>query len=1176
MGQTSLSFTIRDQYSNLLPDGTGVSFTVGNNLVIHSLDSEITNGKANIVVKGSEYEGLSSVTLNIQGISETVNVDVQPLSITSDFNGLLTVQEQEDILLTVNDAAGNPVANVDVLVGASFAYLNEDTLTTDSNGEVRVKLTAPNAKGEGTFTAQLGRLEQLKVPFTVNYRSGEVRDLEVDYASMIGDRTSAANFTYQRYDNTNIDVPYQVQRTIKALGSEGDVVDVSIGDMHDANRQLLAAYAMGEVDQGFIHDNTGRASLTAANTQSQFGTRLGAGKSLSFAASNNSELTLATAPLLNKNSDIGFSIEVLPKGDPAGQLINLGKGAQTLVVNEHSQLVYQVRTDAGLFSLTSDAVFQNRWYQVAGRYYNGQLELSVNGVVKRTAINGDIHFDTSADDLVVGKGFTGQLNSLKWIDWSSQPVMTFADGSTTQAVTIGATGSTDVAIKSAGNFRNTVQGSISSLDIQRVLIHTRNTKQYASLISLEGFGRIAQQYTDTVSTTAPAINLAALQSSYSQNAQGVYASNYQSNLTLAGVNLSLIPQAQAGSISDFLMSTVEFLLPIESLNVIANQISILADGGEVDGVKFMLAIMDVLTYFPPARPLQLLLRPLKGLAHIMPRKFRNHFIGALGGIANKARKGDFDTLWNVLPFLILAAEMYHDPDTREGIEFLMSTVNSSEDVLNWIDYLGLPAGGWVGDTLPEIDPFAQPEQTTQLFSNPFIASAYATGGVAVAFRVSSKVVAVSLKQAKKRFTGEMKENLPGALGHLAKSLKDVDAASLRKHVFSPRLWLASTAVLVRNGKHAMIQFLKGKTNARYSPAAIMAITAYLEWEASCGKALDIISGDKKKNGEEFSPEEKAEAQEAVENLECGDKGIRGGNNRRELYNKFKVAFKDTTSGKFKEEIDDDVHRENEENYILGGGGHGALFHMAQIARYQILHRAGGEPIKAIEGFRRVWLYTDEGKRDDAETQESQEEAKSKNQIAGAYSRYVDLIIGEKDKPEQWIELKSFSQRKNKPTKIDYLQGKNIKRWNLQKKAPNAMSLHRQYSLDRAAAHVKHARLAADPDNNKRNKVVDVSSDFLWLFQKFDIKWTPKSGPLQHVKSVELGSKSVAGSVRDNMAKPLANSDTKGRSTAEVRKANMGDAESNTDKHIDEADAEQLLEDLVSIGFSEALDDFQVN
>jgi hypothetical protein len=48
------------------------------------------------------------------------------------------------------------------------------------------------------------------------------------------------------------------------------------------------------------------------------------------------------------------------------------------------------------------------------------------------------------------------------------------------------------------------------------------------------------------------------------------------------------------------------------------------------------------------------------------------------------------------------------------------------------------------------------------------------------------------------------------------------------------------------------------------------------------------------------------------------------------------------------------------------------------------------------------------------------------------------------------------------------------------------------------------------------------------------------------------------------------------STTELRKANMGDAESNTNAHIEEADAKQLLENLVSIGFSEALDDFQVN
>ena len=95
--------------------------------------------------------------------------------------------------------------------------------------------------------------------------------------------------------------------------------------------------------------------------------------------------------------------------------------------------------------------------------------------------------------------------------------------------------------------------------------------------------------------------------------------------------------------------------------------------------------------------------------------------------------------------------------------------------------------------------------------------------------------------------------------------------------------------------------------------------------------------------------------------------------------------------------------------------------------------------------------------------------------------------------------------------------------------------------------------------------------FLWLFQAFDIKWIPKSGPQQHVKSVELGSKTAAGTVRGNMAKHIANSESKNKSRNELRKANMGDAESNTNTHIEEADAKQLLQDLVSIGFSEALD-----
>ena len=36
----------------------------------------------------------------------------------------------------------------------------------------------------------------------------------------------------------------------------------------------------------------------------------------------------------------------------------------------------------------------------------------------------------------------------------------------------------------------------------------------------------------------------------------------------------------------------------------------------------------------------------------------------------KSQQGDFDTLWNMLPIWVLAAELYNDEETRKGLEFL--------------------------------------------------------------------------------------------------------------------------------------------------------------------------------------------------------------------------------------------------------------------------------------------------------------------------------------------------------------------------------------------------------------------------------------------------------------------------------------------------------------------------
>jgi hypothetical protein len=95
-------------------------------------------------------------------------------------------------------------------------------------------------------------------------------------------------------------------------------------------------------------------------------------------------------------------------------------------------------------------------------------------------------------------------------------------------------------------------------------------------------------------------------------------------------------------------------------------------------------------------------------------------------------------------------------------------------------------------------------------------------------------------------------------------------------------------------------------------------------------------------------------------------------------------------------------------------------------------------------------------------------------------------------------------------------------------------------------------------------------------QKFDAKWTPSGQSQRQEKSVELGSKTVAGTVRGDMAHNIARSNFEGNSVTKLRKANMGDAKSNTNVHIIEADATQLLRDLINISFTEALDDLQVD
>ncbi len=605
----------------------------------------------------------------------------------------------------------------------------------------------------------------------------------------------------------------------------------------------------------------------------------------------------------------------------------------------------------------------------------------------------------------------------------------------------------------------------------------------------------------------------------------------------------MFPQAHAG-FWDGVMSVVSFILPIQELGIVLQQLTYaVTDPDKFEGDTFIVNLIVAATYLPPGRVLQPFAKTLgvlfKTLKGVNP-KFLKYFGGMFSGIMSKAKKGDFDTLWNMLPFFIVMAEMYNDEEARKGLEFMFKTVDSGEDILSWVDYLALPAEGWVGDGVPEVGMLFEPAQP-ELPLSWMMNQAYAQGKLK---RISGVTLGKNLFQAMSRISKEQITHLPDAAKIITQTLKSADAAALRKYVFSPSMFIGSTAVMARRGGNALKAFLKGKTNARYSPVIVLATVAYLEWEIGCGKVLDGESSEDDAGG-----------------TECNNKGITGEKNRNEIRKLYAKVFVDSLNSKFEEEPDDDEGL----LFSIRPYGHGALFHLNQIAQHQILHRAGGPEIKEIEGSRLVWVYKNKEDKRELGNPQSPAAQTSAAKKAGAfvYNRKVDIVIGNPGQPEQWIELKSYSAYSHTGEgrkKLVTLGGQPIGQWAGGKGANiGKANLHKQYTLDRIAATEGQVRWL-NPERNV-HEIIKVNPDYKWYFQTFKV--SPPKSTREEVHPI-LGSESDKGSILYSMAQPI-------KADKDLVDANIGSAAANTSKHVQYASLKKLISGLTALGFKEAAD-----
>ena len=219
---SDVSATVRDQYDNLVADGTEVTLTTDlgsigsssivkttvNGVVNATLTSELTIGTANVTATAGSAMGQTQVVFTV-GAPETVAAESWPPTIEVGEN-------TATIMATVTDIGGYPVADgTPVVFTTDFGSLSSDTVTQLTvNGVATATLTSGFTPGVAHITVTADSKSDTA---TVKVAAGppDTVTVEADPTYIpIGGATSRITVTVKdRYDNnvtngTNVDFIY--------------------------------------------------------------------------------------------------------------------------------------------------------------------------------------------------------------------------------------------------------------------------------------------------------------------------------------------------------------------------------------------------------------------------------------------------------------------------------------------------------------------------------------------------------------------------------------------------------------------------------------------------------------------------------------------------------------------------------------------------------------------------------------------------------------------------------------------------------------------------------------------------------------------------------------------------------------------------------------------------------
>ncbi|MBQ0727496.1 MAG: hypothetical protein KBT77_09135, partial [Thalassolituus oleivorans] len=814
--------TVTDAFGNLVSDGTGVTFSLSGYAEVVSADESTTNGQVHVVVTGTErFDPEIKLLATAGSVSQEIPLTSAELQVTIDVPATLNVGETQNVQVTVVNPVGI-LEGLEVTVSAPYLGIDEQTILLDQNGTANFSIMASPVPVETYVHARVGFAGADRQ--TVNVTAPQAKIIAANYRPLLGEETQAGTYSYTRFDDVQIDLNYDVERSIAVKGAPAETLSVELGDAYFPNLMPEFSLALdANTEQSLLSsdnftDGTGTHSLQASGLTQSADSLHGVGSSTDF---NGTDTITGTLPSIAETQRPNWALAIKP--EQSGVLIALG-GSQSLSIAD-SEVVYRITTTDGTYQVRK-AVQMDQWQKVAARVTGTQLELYVGDLSTPVTVSYSGTLLPGSNELTIGQGYIGLMQELRFYDGSSQPLLAIDNQGSQATVQADASGQANVVVNSLG----TLNANGQSLDLTYVNFVFNGERTHIPVISENGFKQVAGNAAN-IGLIGPALV-------YNDIPYSPIDDPWQQpNLPFS----SMMSQAHAFSLFDAL----DFFIPVSSIIAITDQIGKIGTE-EFDPVILIISGLDVALVFsgPLRGPLKLAFDPLAKLmtnpATIKLAKIMGPFFGNI--ITKVAKSKSVDPIMNLLPFFMIVGEIAADEEAREAIPIIFDAINSSEDLQIWFDYFNLPEDGWEGDIQPTLELDLASVSSAALPFSSFISQAYA--GPIVPKRLSGKLAAKKIIRtlaALKKGEITSKE----AAAHITRSMDDIIYAAktipdARSIATATQTLIAGGALLAtKGGVRRVRDLLKGNNGPEKMRTPILlqlAAIAYMESKIGCAEA----------------------------------------------------------------------------------------------------------------------------------------------------------------------------------------------------------------------------------------------------------------------------------------------------------------------------------------------------